>query len=323
MSIDLVTDFVEKAPHDPASAWDYAAVKQMGGMNVPSTLLGDQEALLRGDQHRLWLKWFVEGLVSPFGAAIIPSVGRLDVFEAVLKRVDGLYPGIDGVRRKKLTETITNHVFAEVERVKNGAVRDFANASTRLSLIAAVTPPRCYICGFQFSSEARDAFLRIKGRNPVKTPSLIDVLRPRGLCERDIKIEIEHIVPVAAGGSGQSNLRLACGWCNKYKSDRVSIYEATFMAPRTRSFKIGPNALLELPNPFWTVRVLALRGRCQYVGGCTHTAADSELFISLSDWKGSPNPTNLSVYCGSHDPIATARLQNRANVERIWRERKS
>lgn len=322
MSIDLLTAFVERAPHDPASAWNYATVTDLAGMTIPPAFFGDQEALLRGDQHRLWLRWFLEGLVSPHIIANDQNLGKLEVFSAVWNRVDGLYHSIDADRRKKLTDNITNHVFAEVQRLRRGAKRNRIDAATKLALIAGSKPPRCYICGYAFSQEAQDAFLDVKGRNPIQRPVLLDVFRPRGIVDRDVEIEVEHIVPVALGGGGNGNLRLACGWCNKYKSARVSIYEATFMAPRTKGFSIGKNTLHELPNPFWTIRILALRGKCQHVGGCPRTAADDELFISLADWSGSPNPTNLMVYCSAHDPIAAERMQGSTTVTRLWRERR-
>lgn len=144
-----------------------------------------------------------------------------------------------------------------------------------------------------------------------------------GIVERDEGIEIEHVVPVASGGSGQANLRLACGWCNKYKSNRISIYESSFLAPRTTKFRIGSYLLNELPVPFWTIRILALRGNCQHLAGCSNTAKTSQLFIALRDWTGSPNPTNLMVFCENHDPIRVDRMQSRTYVQKLWKEKKT
>ncbi len=285
--------------------------------------MGDQGPLLRGDQYRLWLRWFLEGLVSPHRMAVDPKIGRLEVLELATKRINALYTTVELDRRKKLAEAVTNHIFATISHLRSAAQRDYATTATRHSLIAASTPPRCYICGYAFSQEAKDAFLRVKGRAAIKLPPLVDVFRPRGLIERDEKIEIEHVVPVAAGGSGQHNLRLACGWCNKHKSDRVSIYESSFMAPRTLSYRIGSHQLNELPNPFWVIRILALRGKCQHIGGCTRTVKDAELFVSLADWTGSPNPTNLVVYCEDHDPIQVDRKQSRVDIAKLWQERRS
>lgn len=324
MSIETVTAFIENTPYDMASAWNYDEVLALAGRGLPTeSFLRDQEPLLKGDQHRLWMRWFLEGLVSPHRIATDPTIDRLDVLESAFKRVTSLYAGIDLDRRQKLAEAVTNHIFATVSLLRAAAKRDYADLATRHALVAAASPPRCYICGYAFSREALEAFLKVRGRAPISLPPLLDVFRPRGLVERDVKIEIEHVVPVAAGGTGKANLRLACGWCNKYKSDRVSIYEAPFMPPRTTSFHIGSHRLNELPSPFWVIRMLALRGKCQHVDGCNRTVANAELFVSLTDWTGSPNPTNLVVHCHEHDPICIDRMQSRVLVEKLWRERKS
>ncbi|MBN9164485.1 MAG: hypothetical protein J0I07_26215 [Myxococcales bacterium] len=322
MSIDSITNFVREASFDPSSYWDYAQLERLAGLELPHDLLGDQATLLKADQHRLWLKWFLEGLASPSRIAGDSSLRRLDIFEAVLGRVTQRYPMVERHRRAALAEKITDHLEAEVDRIRLANSRDHATSATRQALISASAVPRCYICGYAFSQEAIDAFRRVKGREKVKTPLLVDVLRPRGLVERDITIEIEHVVPVAQGGSGQGNLKLACGWCNKHKSSRVSLYEAPFVAPKTLPFVLGSHRLHELPSPFWTIRVMALRGRCQHVDDCDCTAENAELFISLADWTGSPNPTNLVVHCKDHDPIATHRMVDCASAESIWNSRR-
>ncbi|RYY11687.1 MAG: hypothetical protein EON55_13750 [Alphaproteobacteria bacterium] len=124
-------------------------------------------------------------------------------------------------------------------------------------------------------------------------PLLVDVFRPR-LKLRDISIEVEHVVPVAGSGHGQ---------------------------PRVMRYAVGPHELHELPNPFWSIRILALRGRCQHQEGCARTAKDAELFLTLADWAGSPNPTNLLVHCEEHDPLVLYRMRDRAEVAALWAER--
>lgn len=323
MSIEAVTSFVRSTPTDLTSAWDFASVLDLSRATVPDSFFGDQQPILRGDQHRLWLRWFLEGLVSPRTIARTATATRLDVFGAVVRRLERLYSEIDLPRRTELAEAITDHLYAEVERVRRHMDRDFATRGTKMALLAASSPPRCYICGFAFSQEAQDAFARVPGRNAVVRPLFVDVLRPRGLVERDIKIEVEHVVPVAQGGSGQANLRLACGWCNRAKSARMSLYEVSSLARTSKGYRLGQQLLFELPNPFWTIRILALRGRCQHLLGCSRTAADAELFIAPKDWSGSPNPTNLHVYCPEHDPIAGDRLQSRDAVALLWRSSES
>lgn len=248
------------------------------------------------------------------------SQQRLEVLQTVLRGVNRLYPAIDQPRRALLADKITDHIYAEVERLRLETKRDTAIKATRHALLAERTPPRCYICGYAFSKEVQEAFLKTPGRAAPSLPALVDVFRPR-LGLRDISIEIEHVVPVVQGGRGQDNLRLACGWCNKHKSARVSLYEASFTAPRVEGITIGGRELHELPNPFWVIRMLALRGFCQFQGDCGRTADDAELFVAPIDWSGSPNPTNLAIYCETHDPLAVDRMQKREDVRLVWEAR--
>jgi hypothetical protein len=323
VSIDTLTEFLEKTPSDLASAWCYNEATSLASRMVPEALLGDQAPLLRSDQYRLWLRWFLEGLISPQLVAMDSTQGKLEILSAAVKRIDQIYPSIDVDRRKRLAHAITSHVFDSVTTVRTPKARDFATPATRHILLASSPIARCYICGYPFCGDARDAFLKVKGRNPIQLPTLVDVLMPRGIVSRDVSIEIDHVVPVAAGGLGQANLRLACGWCNKYKSNRISIYESSFLAPRTTRFRIGKYQLNELPVPFWAIRILALRGKCQHVGGCSHTAETSQLYITFADWSGSPNPTNLTVFCETHDPIRVDRKQSRTIVQKLWSDKKS
>ncbi|WP_447763400.1 HNH endonuclease [Sphingopyxis panaciterrae] len=321
MAIDNVISYIEKTPIDLASSWDYDAVTAMSGQKIPDIFLGDQQPILRGDQYRLWLRWFLEGMISPLAVARNASLQRLHVLAAVFQRLDLLYHGVDETRRSKLADLLTEHIFAEVERYRSAATRDHAQTATRAALIAERSPPRCYICGYAFSAEARASFLRERGADPMRVPPLVDIFRPR-LKLRDIRIEIEHVVPVQKGGHGQDNLKLACGWCNKHKSSRVSLYEAGHMAPHITGFRIGEHEIHELPNPFWMIRILALRGECRHAGGCDKSALQSEMYVSLVDWRGSPNPTNLTIFCREHDPIAADRFQAPGRVEALWKARR-
>ena len=85
---------------------------------------------------------------------------------------------------------------------------------------------------------------------------LVGTLAERDV-ERDLTIEIEHLVPVASGSSGQNNLRPACGWCNRCKGAGTSLYEASFIDSK-RSFRIGTRNFRELPEPFRIIRLLAV-----------------------------------------------------------------
>ncbi|QCJ00896.1 HNH endonuclease [Agrobacterium larrymoorei] len=323
MAVDILASFIGRVSYDPASAWDEKTILELATSPFPSEMLGDKESLLRGDQHRLWLRWYLEGLISPQRiAGLNPPLDRLDVYQLIADRIKLLHADTDPHSLKPLVDNITEHLWSEVERLRLTKVRDTASIATKKALLASTSLPRCYICGYEFSNEAIDALLRVKGRSSVKLPAMVDVLQPRGLIGRDVGIEIEHVVPVASGGHGQANLRLSCGWCNRYKSSRLSLYEATFVPPQVSRFSVGVHHLHELPHPFWTIRLLAFKKRCQHKDGCTHTAQTSEMVIALKDWKGSPNPTNLAVFCKLHDPIRLDRHQPIAEVKKIWEERR-
>ncbi|KQM98021.1 HNH endonuclease [Sphingomonas sp. Leaf25] len=321
MAIDDDIFFITESPIGVASSWDYGMVTAMSGRAFPDAILGDQQSILRGDQYRLWLRWFLEGLVSPLAFSRNAALQRLDVFAVVLERIIRLYPSVDVTRQRMLTEKITDHLFADVERLRADVKRDRADKGTKVQLLGERSPPRCYICGFAFSQEAQDALIGKKMRDEITLPRLVDVFRPR-LRERDVSIEIEHVVPVAYHGHGKDNLRLACGWCNKYKSSKVSLYEASHVPSQIPGFKVGSHEIHELPHPFWTIRTMALRRRCQHPAGCDNTADTAEMFVSLIDWRGSPNPMNLTVVCQEHDLVAADRLHAASVVATLWGERR-
>ena len=319
MAIDNDITFVAKTPKGVAGSWDYDQVKEMRA--VPEMFLGTLQPMLQVDQYRLWLRWFLESLVSPLAISRDISLKRLDILRAVHRRIEAMYPTEDAHSQRELSEKITDHIHEDVERLRMNLKRDSADKRAKAALLAERTPARCYICGFPFSQAAQDKLLKKPMRDAMVPLKMVDVFRPR-VIERDISIEIEHVVPVAHGGHGRDNLRLACGWCNKYKSSKVSLYEASQIPAQVKGFMMGPHLLHELPHPFWMIRVLALRKRCQHKSGCTHTADNAEMFVSLLDWGGSPNPMNLGIYCEDHDPMKGQRFYGAADVAKLWGERK-
>jgi hypothetical protein len=124
------------------------------------------------------------------------------------------------------------------------------------------------------------------------------------------------VLPVAAGGTGGANLRLACGWCNGHKSDNLSLYDQAFNPIIVRHPVLG---VVTVPRPFWVVRLLAYRRRCEWsgAGGCTRTTSNAELFIAARREGGAMNPANLTVTCEEHDPFKAIRLVNPSQLEVI------
>lgn len=262
----------------------------------------------------------MEGLIAPGNFVADETKTYFHVHYATIRNVEAVYPEADANERVALADEIAKHVYDEVER-RREIKRVLADKEAKRELLARNKHGRCYLCGFLFSEEAKLNLTRDRGRDPVPLPKLVDVLRPRGLNGRDVDIEVEHIVPVALGGKGAENLALSCGWCNKHKSSRISIYDAPLNASRS-TFFIGKRKLHELPEPFWMVRTLGMHRRCQHRDGCSATVETHEIFLSLRDWDGSPNPTNFKFYCSEHDPIAKDRFVTPATATNVWKERK-
>jgi hypothetical protein len=176
-------------------------------------------------------------------------------------------------------------------------------------LDAAGNPPRCWICGYAFDQIAIDSFLISPRHHSLKT--FVDFMKPR-LLQRDYGIEVDHMVPFSQGGGGDANLAIACGWCNKTKGARLSLYDvqaqpAVFIHPRL--------GVTSLPQPFWVVRILALRKRCEH-GSCHRQVSTSELTATPRNERGAMNPMNLMVTCLEHDRLGSDRLVHRKHVER-------
>jgi hypothetical protein len=320
VSIQTINNYLTSTPHDPAGMWRLESLLTISGKDFPSDFLSRYDTVLRADIHSLWLRWFVEGLCNPLRYVEDQTKTLVDVTADAFARVDLLYPGDTVEQRNTLAQHLAKQVMAEVMRQRI-IKRIGTSAGDKQDLVdAAVNTPRCYICGYAFSQIAIDKFLHKRKGIELPLPAFVDVLQPRGLVERDVGIEVEHIVPVAGGGQGKNNLALACGWCNKSKGALMSMYDTAARAARA-SYFMGTQQWYELPNPFWTIRILAVVGKCEHREGCQATVKDSELFIAPVDHHGSPNPCNLRVFCSQHDPYAATRFYGRDAVQKIWEER--
>src|SRR5690606_22671154 len=80
--------------------------------------------------------------------------------------------------------------------------------------------------------------------------------------------------------------------------DYLSLYDDNL---RPRVVPDGNGGVLSCPRPFWTVRLLALRGRCEHAGGCGQTNATAELSVGLRHADGAAVPQNLIVLCDDHN----------------------
>ena len=316
MSLADVSAFVNALSDDASSIWRMEDLRKVALAPPPDVFLPRNAAVIKGDIYTLWVRWFVEGLCNPLRYVDDDGKSIIDVIQDLLARLDAIFPGEPQDEREELANRLGRRVMAEVLRQRNTKRVDATRAEKHDLIDASTCGARCWLCGYLFTQLAIDRFLG-RSRTALQPTSFVDILRPRGIHASDIRIEVEHVVPVTGGGGGSGNLALACGWCNRHKGPRVSIYDSDARPPRS-SYMLGGYAWHELPNPFWTVRLLALRKRCEHPGGCPATAKTAELFIAPSHHHGAPNPSNLHIFCGGHDPYATTRFFARDKAKQIW-----
>jgi hypothetical protein len=294
--------FVEAAFSADTGTWDEAAMRTLAARSVPSALAGSASWLVMGDAHALWSRWFLEALADP-RRYVESDLKYPHLFKQVRDSVSQLSSGMPVDEQRALSRTLADLLWREVERL---AAAERVRADRELRLLLFDLYARCWICGGAFPDWARARFLREDSDlEPVGLP-FVDFLRPRGVNAIDLRVEVEHVMPHALGGAEDlSNLRLACGWCNRAKGKRTVLYDAEG-APR--AFNHPLLGLLSVPQPFWVVRLLAMRQRCEFPGGCQARSDSDELTVVPRNIGGAPNPANLMVICASHDPLRDVRL---------------
>lgn len=307
MSTIELRNFLHATLNSLETRWSEMGVTQVAPLFVPEMLLGRRSILLRADAHALWAKWFIESVCDP-EAFVDPSPGYGIIFERVLPFAKKLDPDAPEPEIRTLAGNLASLVLAEARR-RSEARRVRMDDQIRQELIDLFGPnPRCWICGYLFSAWAVDRFLGEHLSSTAATlPAFVDYAKPHGLLQRDLLIEIDHVVPVALGGREGENLRLACGWCNAAKSSHIAIYDVSGVGDRFDHPRLGR---LTAPRAFWVVRTLALFGRCEWSGpgGCSRTTRNTELTIEAWNPPGALTPNNLRVVCAEHHRLGPDRL---------------
>jgi hypothetical protein len=303
-------------PADSALRWAPQELHTLASLAAPETLFGRREALARADVHQQWAQWFVQGVADPF-RYVQSQLGYAHIYADALSAITTTFPTLTRTERLELSKLIANKILDSVLELRSEQERTTPDRESRLLLLElAGTEPRCWICGYPFSTLATDSFVNQSPATETTLPDFVDVFKPIGLSRRDTSIEIDHIHPVSRGGPNSiDNLSLACGWCNRNKGASVSLYDKE---GRVRRAKFKHATFSSLPQPFWIVRVLATQRRCEHIDGCSRSAEDSELTVTPAFGMGAPTPTNLRVTCAEHDPLRTTRLLPRKIVAAIW-----
>lgn len=304
---DVIT-LVELAYADPATHWSVSGVAGIASRLIPDRLLGLQQKVLKGDINALWVRWFVEAIVEPSGGQ---EATFAQLYVTASDRLKQLFGDIPSDERRRLACTLVSAVRNNAERRSRAERRVFSVDEKREMLGRYDYEPRCWVCGYKFAElEVRRFLGGGESGEEMRPPLFVDYWVPRGINNRDLRIEIDHVVPVSVGGGdGDSNLRLACGWCNRYKSARLSLYDGATTRKAISHPQLGKT---EVPQPFWVVRFLALRGRCEWAEGCSQTTENSMLTVAPRFPRGGPNPVNAWVCCDTHDPIRTYRFVPRS-----------
>jgi hypothetical protein len=309
MELNHIADFLAGSVGVEKKHWSSQGVASMAARALPDGLLGIRSAILRADINLLWARWFIESICGPsFG--VQAQRGYAFVLGAVREQIDIRFSDYPSDERSGLARVMARFVLEETNQLKQE--RQPLSREDKLNLLdAAGEPPRCWMCGYAFDEFAVESFLMSLPRAlPLKT--FVDFMKPR-LRQRDYAIEVDHMVPFSAGGGGDANLALSCGWCNKAKGARLSLYD---VQARPLTFEHPTLGLTSVPRAFWTVRILALRKRCEYEA-CGVGAANGELSAIPRNPHGAMNPMNLMVTCPDHDPLGADRLVHRKYFENI------
>ena len=307
-------NFLQSVLADSGGCWDQTRLAKIAGTSAPDVILGKNHDLIRSDVHQQWAKWFVESFVDPRSYNAV-EYDYLKVFKDVWEAVNIHLSHIPHTQKRSAASLIAKSVREFADAINIVRKREsIGYRNKRLLLDLSGSPPRCWHCGYIFSQEAIEMYLG-NSKNEIRMPHLFDVLRPRGIISTDLKIEIDHLVPFSNGGNDDDNLILSCGWCNRHKSNHVSIYDVSGVPISCAANEIG---ISSVPRPFWVLRVLSIRSSCEFHNGCDKSSKNEQLMIAPVCSKGALNPTNLMVTCLEHDPLKERRFQPRNVIDSIW-----
>ncbi|AWG98511.1 HNH endonuclease signature motif containing protein [Rhodococcus ruber] len=291
------------------ASWHTDPLRAISGHNIPRDFLGPQAWLLEADIKTAWTNWYIDSLINVAAYTHDENKGYAHLYYEIRSALIARYASIPSDELRDVATQLTEISWGIIEQRRRKGRNAIALDLKEKLWFSAEPNPRCYLCGFLFGDTARDKFLSRETGGTLKEiepPLLVDFTRPRST-SRDQLIEIDHVSSVARGGSSdESNLKLACGWCNKTKGARSSIYDVgTGSLPPILINGLG---WVNPPAPFWVLRLVALRGRCEYPGGCRARLENSELVIAPRYTEGSLNPANCAVYCDEHDPWRLVRM---------------
>ncbi|TIH12494.1 hypothetical protein D0S45_17635 [Marinifilum sp. JC120] len=287
----------------PQHLWDSTGLAKIANHRMSSNALGLRSSLLHGDANILIAKWFIESIFD-FESCKEKDPGYANVCDAVKKSLREIFPRHPADERNDYAQLLAKKIYAGIRSRLNNR-RKANSLSFRQEIIDNIdSPPRCYLCGYKFDEDAVNCFLDIKQYN--KPPlSFVDYLKPHGLSSRDFRLELDHVFPFSLGGGNDDNLKIACGWCNKHKSNKIVLYEAN-CSPKV--FNHPQRGRTSCPQPLWVIRAISAKQKCEHIDGCKNRIENSQLTVTPLNPEGGMLPSNLKVICYEHDPIKDYRM---------------
>ena len=306
MELSHIADFMGGSLGARKGHWSSEGVAAIAGRSIPDGLLGIRSGILKADINLVWARWFAESICGP-SCVQKAGDGYAYLLSAVRTQIDQRFGEYSSEERSGLSKVMARFVLEEADQMR--LTRKSLPRTDRLMLLdLAEGKPRCWVCGYAFEQLAIDNFLGAP--KPALLKTYVDFAKPR-LTTRDYLIEVDHKDPFAEGGGGDDNLAIACGWCNKTKGARRSLYDVRTSPLLFRHPKLGPTSV---PHPFWIVRMLAMRGQCEEPS-CKRKISDFELTVQPRFSEGAMNPMNIMVTCPVHDRYTDSRLVERIQVE--------
>lgn len=288
-----------------AAPWSSEALVGLDHVD-PSGILGRNSALLRTDWKLRISYWLGQAVISP---EMVNSEGpalTLQLRRRIETLLDNLGSELSVPERRACIKSMLSICESSLAELRPKPRTGVSPQMRRELVYRFSSEIYCWICGFRFSTNEVKQFLNGSSAKQTDPVPLVDYLYPRGLHRSDNSIAVDHVTPLSRGGShGIENFRISCGFCNRAKSDGVSIFESRDARFHVDHPELGPQFS---PRPFWVARIFAINGACSI---CEKKVSETELRAAPLKGAQTLNPLTLRVFCPDHDPIIRARFVSR------------
>ena len=209
--------------------------------------------------------------------------------------------------RQEMAMALARYARAEVDRRQWAERISLSLADRRSLIVAAGSPPRCWVCGSTFPEEALDRFLKVgSGRHPGASALRRTSTSRAGASRGIYSSRWTTSCPSPKADSTRRICASPVAGANRVKSNSLTLYAAPAGVRYAKHPSLGKGR--GPPSPFWVVRLLGLRGRCEAPEGCDQTTSNARLTVCMRNVEGAPNPLNLMVCCYEHDSLKDRRF---------------